>query len=182
MITRIRNWMSSIGTCLRKRPFWREVWFFVSLDKRTLLNNMHELDDKRTKTLESCFKVVKDNLGTIFNDLLPGATAHLSLLDESDVTKGAELRVHFNDVKKELSELSGGQRSLLALSFILALLLYKPSPFYILDEIDSALDLSHTENIGYMISKRFPQSQFLLISLKEGMFQNANVLYKVHFA
>jgi structural maintenance of chromosome 2 len=81
-----------------------------------------------------------------------------------------------------LSELSGGQRSLLALSFILALLLYKPSPFYILDEIDSALDLSHTENIGYMISQRFPQSQFILISLKEGMFQNANVLYKVHFA
>ena len=71
---------------------------------------------------------------------------------------------------------------MLALSFILALLLYKPSPFYILDEIDSALDLSHTENIGYMISQRFPQSQFILISLKEGMFQNANVLYKVHFA
>ena len=132
--------------------------------------------------MENCFKIVKENLGTIFNDLLPGATAHLNLIDENDVTKGAELRVHFNNVKKELSELSGGQRSLLALSFILALLLYKPSPFYILDEIDSALDLSHTENIGYMISKRFPQSQFLLISLKEGMFQNANVLYKVHFA
>jgi structural maintenance of chromosome 2 len=68
----------------------------------------------------------------------------LNLIDEKDVTKGAELQVQFNKVKKELSELSGGQRSLLALSFILALLLYKPSPFYILDEIDSALDLSHT--------------------------------------
>jgi len=65
--------------------------------------------------------------------LLPGATAHLTLVDDTDVCKGAELRVHFNNVKKELSELSGGQRSLLALSFILALLLYKPSPFYILD-------------------------------------------------
>lgn len=148
----------------------------------TLLNNMHDLDDKRTKTLASCYSIVKQNLGKIFNDLLPGATAHLNLIDETDVTKGAELQVQFNKVKKQLSELSGGQRSLLALSFILALLLYKPSPFYILDEIDSALDLSHTENIGYMISQRFPQSQFILISLKEGMFQNANVLYKVHFS
>lgn len=143
---------------------------------------MHELDGKRTATLEKCYDSVKINLSKIFSDLLPGATAHLSLIDERDVTKGAELSVHFNGVRKDLGELSGGQRSLLALSFILALLLYKPSPFYILDEIDSALDLSHTENIGYMISQRFPQSQFILISLKEGMFQNANVLYKVHFA
>ena len=80
----------------------------------------------------------------IFSDLLPGAKAILTLIDPRDVTKGAELSVLFNNVKKELGELSGGQRSLLALSFILALLLYKPSPFYILDEIDSALDLSHT--------------------------------------
>jgi structural maintenance of chromosome 2 len=50
-----------------------------------------------------------------------------------DVTEGVEIWIEFSGVKKELSELSGGQRSLLALSFILALLLYKPSPFYILD-------------------------------------------------
>ena len=148
----------------------------------TLLQNMQELDEKRTKTRENCYLVVRDNLSKIFNDLLPGATAHLNLVNEHDVTQGAELQVQFNRVKKELNELSGGQRSLLALSFILALLLYKPSPFYILDEIDSALDLSHTENIGHMISQRFPQSQFLIISLKEGMYQNANVLYKIHFA
>jgi len=52
---------------------------------------------------------------------------------------------------------------------------------YILDEIDSALDLSHTQNIGQMIRKYFPQSQFLIVSLKEGLFSNANVLYKVLF-
>ncbi len=56
------------------------IYSFI-LDKKTLLSNMHELDDKRTKTLEACFKVVKDNLSQIFNDLLPGATAHLNLID-----------------------------------------------------------------------------------------------------
>lgn len=66
----------------------------------------------------------------------------------------------------------------MALSFVLSLLLYKPAPFYILDEVDAALDLSHTENIGHMIAQRFPQSQFLIISHKDGMYQNANVLFK----
>ena len=56
--------------------------------------------------------------------------------------------------KKSLSELSGGQCSLLALSLILALLLFKPAPMYILDEVDAALDLSHTQNIGQVSQVR----------------------------
>lgn len=82
--------------------------------------------------------------------LLPGARAKLEPPNGSkSVLDGLEMRVAFGDVWKEsLSELSGGQRSLLALSLILALLLFKPAPMYILDEIDAALDLSHTQNIG----------------------------------
>ena len=62
-----------------------------------------------------------------------------------------------------LSELSGGQRSLLALSFILALLKYRPAPFYILDEIDAALDSSHTENIGNTLFINMNLSLFMFI-------------------
>lgn len=59
------------------------------------------------------------------------------------------LQVTLSGVKKaSLGELSGGQRSLLALALTLALLKYKPAPLYILDEIDAALDLSHTQRIG----------------------------------
>ena len=84
---------------------------------------------------------------------------------------GLKLRVAFSgEWKESLSELSGGQRSLLALSLILALLKYQPAPVYILDEIDSALDLSHTQNIGLMIRKYFKSSQFVIVSLKEGLF------------
>lgn len=72
---------------------------------------------------------------------------------------GLELKVKFNGVEKQnLGELSGGQRSLLALSFVLALMKFKPAPLYILDEIDAALDLSHTQNIGIMIKKHFSMS------------------------
>ena len=71
-------------------------------------------------------------------------------------------------------------RSLVALSLILSLLLFKPAPLYILDEVDAALDLSHTQNIGQMLKNHFKHSQFVVVSLKDGMFNNANVLFKTH--
>lgn len=69
----------------------------------------------------------------------------------------------------------------MALSLILSLLLFKPAPMYILDEIDAALDLSHTQNIGQMLKNHFSQSQFIVVSLKEDMFRNANVLFRTKF-
>lgn len=73
------------------------------------------------------------------------------------------------------------RRSLVALSLILALLQFKPAPMYILDEVDAALDLSHTENIGRLFRNRFKGSQFIVVSLKEGMFSNANVIFRTRF-
>jgi structural maintenance of chromosome 2 len=70
---------------------------------------------------------------------------------------------------------------LVALSLILALLQYRPAPMYILDEVDAALDLSHTQNIGQIIKTKFQGSQFIVVSLKEGMFSNANRLFRTRF-
>ena len=87
-------------------------------------------------------------MSDIFSVLLKGAQVKLLAVDDN-IENGLEIHVGFG--KKwvtGLTELSGGQRSLLALSFLLSLLRYKPAPFYILDEIDAALDTSHTENIG----------------------------------
>lgn len=49
---------------------------------------------------------------------------------------------------------------------------------YILDEVDAALDLSHTQNIGHIIRNHFTNAQFIIVSLKDGMFNNANVLFR----
>ena len=48
-------------------------------------------------------------------------------------------------------------------------------------QVDAALDLSHTQNIGRMIKSHFPYSQFIVVSLKEGMFNNANVIFRTKF-
>ena len=126
--------------------------------------------------------MTSDSLNKIYKTLLPGTMAKLEQIDNYDLMKGVHLRVAFNGIwKKSLAELSGGQSSLLALSLILALLRYKPAPIYIFDEIDAALDLSHTANLGLMLKQEFPESQFVVISLKDGMFSNANVLYRVSY-
>lgn len=104
-----------------------------------------ELDDLKNKDIEKTWQMVNKYCNEIYGSLLPGASARLSPPEGGSSQDGLELRVAFSGKWKEsLSELSGGQRSLLALSLILALLRYHPAPLYILDEIDSALDLSHT--------------------------------------
>lgn len=151
-------------------------------DKTKIESVIEELDVKKAQALKKTWLQVNRDFGSIFSMLLPGTQAKLDPLEGCDVMDGLEVKVAFNNTWKEsLTELSGGQRSLLALSLILALLLFKPAPMYILDEVDAALDLSHTQNIGMMIRSHFSASQFIVVSLKEGMFNNANVIFRTRF-
>ncbi|PON56294.1 Structural maintenance of chromosomes Smc [Parasponia andersonii] len=154
----------------------------IENDKSKIKKVIEELDEKKKETLNVTWVKVNNDFGSIFSTLLPGTMAKLEPSEGCTFLDGLEVRVAFGGVwKQSLSELSGGQRSLLALSLILALLLFKPAPLYILDEVDAALDLSHTQNIGRMIKAHFPHSQFIVVSLKEGMFNNANVLFRTKF-
>jgi len=154
----------------------------VENDKTKIEDVISELDEKKREALRATWAKVTKDFGSIFSTLLPGTTAKLEAPEGMEVYEGLEVKVAFGGVwKQSLTELSGGQRSLLALSLILALLLFKPAPLYILDEVDAALDLSHTQNIGRMIKQHFPHSQFVVVSLKEGMFNNANVIFRTKF-
>ena len=143
----------------------REV---ILKDKAKIEAVIDELDIKKTQALQTTWTKVNRDFGSIFSMLLPGTTAKLEPPEGQTATEGLEVKVAFNGVWKDsLTELSGGQRSLLALSLILGLLLFKPAPMYILDEVDAALDLSHTQNIGLMLRTHFSTSQFIVVSLKE---------------
>ncbi|CAL4994717.1 unnamed protein product [Urochloa decumbens] len=132
----------------------------IENDKAKIKKVIEELDEKKKETLKVTWLKVNKDFGSIFSTLLPGTMAKLDPPEGGTFLDGLEVRVAFGTVwKQSLSELSGGQRSLLALSLILALLLFKPAPLYILDEVDAALDLSHTQNIGRMIKAHFPHSQ-----------------------
>ena len=160
---------------LRKREI-------IEKDRSQIEKVMEELDVKKRETLASTYAKVNRDFGSIFSTLLPGASARLEPPNGGSVLDGLEVRVSFGGKEKEsLSELSGGQRSLLALSLVLSLLVFKPAPMYILDEVDAALDVSHTQNIGRMLREHFGGSQFIVVSLKEGMFNNANVIFRTKF-
>ena len=151
-------------------------------DRSKIESVIRELDEKKKEALRVTWTKVNADFGSIFSTLLPSTSAKLEPPEGESFLAGLEVKVAFGGVWKEsLTELSGGQRSLLALSLILALLLFKPAPIYILDEVDAALDLSHTQNIGRMIRAHFPYSQFIVVSLKEGMFNNANCIFRTKF-
>ncbi|KAH9282260.1 Structural maintenance of chromosomes protein 2 [Echinococcus granulosus] len=154
----------------------------VLADKRKIQAVIDDLDARKEQVLRAAYDKVNAEFSNIFSSLLPGTRAQLVPPEGQTILEGLQFRVAFGDTWKEsLSELSGGQRSLVALALILALLLFKPAPIYILDEVDAALDLSHTQNIGQLIKNHFNNAQFIVVSLKDGMFNNANVLFKTKF-
>lgn len=154
----------------------------IHKDKTKIEETIVTLEKYKIEALDKTWRKVTVDFGNIFGELLPGNTAKLVALEGKEVTHGLEVRVCLGKVwKQSLTELSGGQRSLIALSLIMSLLQYKPAPMYILDEVDAALDLSHTQNIGRLIKTRFKGSQFIVVSLKEGMFTNANRIFRTKF-
>ncbi|KAF8005146.1 hypothetical protein HF325_000603 [Metschnikowia pulcherrima] len=176
------NIMSMIDNVEKKEAALMHMIRTIVKDKSKIENTIDKLNGYKRETLDATYRKVSEDFGNIFADLLPGSFAKLVPVNPLDVTNGLEVKVKLGPVWKEsLVELSGGQRSLIALSLIMALLQFKPAPMYILDEVDAALDLSHTQNIGHLIKTRFKGSQFIVVSLKEGMFTNANRVFRTRF-
>ncbi|KAK6383595.1 Structural maintenance of chromosomes protein 2 [Exophiala oligosperma] len=178
--------MPMIDSVEKKETSLKNMLRTVIRDKKKIEETIVTLDEYKKEALVKTWRKVTEDFGNIFSDLLPGNnTAKLVPLDDdiNRIQQGLEVKVCLGKVwKQSLTELSGGQRSLVALSLILALLQFKPAPMYILDEVDAALDLSHTQNIGRIIKTRFTGSQFIVVSLKDGMFQNANRVFRTRFS
>ncbi|KAI8451653.1 hypothetical protein BY996DRAFT_7280118 [Phakopsora pachyrhizi] len=154
----------------------------VIKDKGKIEETIARLDEYKLEALTKAWQTVNGEFGQIFDTLLPGNWCELQPAEGMTLSQGLEVRVRLGSTwKSSLTELSGGQRSLIALSLIMSLLKTHPSPIYVLDEVDAALDLQHTQNLGLLFKHRFTGSQFIVVSLKEGLFTNANVLFRTRF-
>ncbi|GAM90243.1 hypothetical protein ANO11243_082850 [Dothideomycetidae sp. 11243] len=174
--------MNMIDSVEKKEASLKQMMRTVVKDKAKIEETIGSLDEYKKQALQRTWEKVNKDFGSIFDELLPGNTARLDPPEGGSISDGLEVKVRLGKVwKQSLTELSGGQRSLIALSLIMALLQYSPAPMYILDEVDAALDLSHTQNIGRLIKTRFKGSQFIVVSLKDGMFQNANRIFRTRF-
>ncbi|KMQ46620.1 hypothetical protein HL42_2791 [Trichophyton rubrum] len=175
--------MNMIDSVEKKEASLKNMMKTVIRDKRKIEETIISLDEYKKEALHKTWSKVTADFGQIFSELLPGSFAKLDPPEGKEISDGLEVKVSLGKVwKQSLTELSGGQRSLIALSLIMALLQFKPAPMYILDEVDAALDLSHTQNIGRLIKTRFKGSQFIVVSLKDGMFQNANRIFRTRFS
>ncbi|EAT79950.1 chromosome structural maintenance protein [Parastagonospora nodorum] len=174
--------MAMIDSVEKKEANLKKNMSTVIKDKSKIEETIVKLDEYKKEALHKTWTIVNRDFGSIFNELLPGSFAKLDPPEGKTISDGLEVKVMLGKVwKQSLTELSGGQRSLIALSLIMALLQFKPAPMYILDEVDAALDLSHTQNIGRLFKTRFKGSQFIVVSLKDGMFQNANRIFRTRF-
>jgi len=153
----------------------------VKSDKNLLRKIIRELEGKKKRIIQTIFEKINNNFNDMSTMLLPGTNAKLIPGEKNNIDEGLKIHVAIGgEWRENLNELSGGQKTLLALSLILSLLRCKPAPVYILDEIDSALDLSQTQNIGIMLKRHFKESQFIIVSLKQGLFSNANVIFRTY--
>ena len=128
------------------------------------------------------FEEIKDNFSEVFCDLFNGGTATLELDNENDdiLKSGIEIKVKPpGKVLQSLSLLSGGEKSLVAVALLFAILKSKPSPFCILDEIDAALDDSNISRYTSYLKKINKETQFILITHRKTSMEIANVLYGV---
>ena len=92
---------------------------------------------------------------------------------------GLQIKIRRNNKEHSLNSLSGGEITLVSLMFIFSLQLFKPSPFYILDEIDAALDKENSKNMVKLISSMANSSQFILISHNDMVMSGADVVLGV---
>jgi len=127
------------------------------------------------------FKAVDEKLREIFPLLFEGGEAWLSLTDESQILdSGVEIHVHPSGKRLTvMSLLSGGEKALVALAFIFALYLIKPSPFCLLDEIDAPLDEANIDRFNKLLTKLGQSSQIIMVTHNKRTMQIAQTLYGV---
>ncbi len=146
------------------------------LEERTeLLLRIENFTTLRLKAFSEAFNAVNDNFQKIFAELSDG-DGHLQLENAEDPFQGGLNMIAHPKGKpvQRLASMSGGERSLTALSFIFSLQSYRPSPFYAFDEVDMNLDGANVERLSKMIRQQAMKTQFMVISLRRPMIEAAD--------
>lgn len=139
--------------------------------KKVRLNNFMEGFSKITGKLKEMYQMI-----TL------GGDAELELVDSLDpFTEGIVFSVRPPKKSwKNISNLSGGEKTLSSLALVFALHYYKPTPLYVMDEIDAALDFKNVSIVACYIKERTKNAQFIIISLRSNMFELADRLVGIY--
>ncbi len=149
--------------------------------RRDLLDIVREVDERVEQVFTEAWYDVRDAFEHVFARLFPGGEGRLVLTDPSDMlTTGIEVEARPPGKKvKRLSLLSGGERSLVAVAFLVSLFKARPSPFYILDEVEAALDDTNLGRLLDIYRELRDSSQLLVITHQKRTMEIGDALYGV---
>jgi chromosome segregation protein len=144
-------------------------------ERTELLLRIENFTTLRQQSFKESFDAVNTNFQAIFAELSDG-DGYLELEDKEDPFRGGLNLVAHPKGKpvQRLASMSGGEKSLTALSFIFALQRYRPSPFYAFDEVDSFLDGVNVERLSKVIRQQAPNAQFIVVSHRRPMIEAAD--------
>lgn len=159
----------------------KEKMDLLEEENNTIIQTMEEIEKKKVSTFIETFKEVQANFERIFSILSPGGIANLIIEDrENPLEGGIDIKARPKGKKMlTLKSMSGGEKTLTALSFIFALQEYDPAPFYILDEVDAALDKENASRFGRLCRQYSEKAQFLTISHNDNVISEADYLYGI---
>jgi chromosome segregation protein len=153
----------------------------VKQGRRELNKVIRAIDDEIVRVFSAAFTDVAENFEHLFSTLFPGGTGRLRLTEPDDLLNtGVELeaRPSGKNVRK-LSLLSGGERSLTALAFLFAIFRSRPSPFYVMDEVEAALDDVNLHRFLELVAEFRREAQLVIVSHQKRTMEAADVLYGV---
>jgi structural maintenance of chromosome 1 len=147
-----------------------------------------KVQQRRMELFNKAFNHIKDQIAPVYKDLTKssswplGGQAYLDV-EEEDEPYLSGVKYHATPPGKrfrDMEHLSGGEKTMAALALLFAIHTYAPSPFFVLDEVDAALDVANTMRLAnYVREKAGPGMQFVVISLKAGLFQESETLVGV---
>ena len=149
--------------------------------RRDLLTVVKEVDDRVQEVFASAYADTAREFEGLFSRLFPGGAGRLILTEPDDMlTTGIEIEARPPGKKvKRLSLLSGGERSLTAIAYLFAIFKARPSPFYVLDEVEAALDDSNLQRLLGVFGELQESSQLIVITHQRRTMEAADALYGV---
>jgi chromosome segregation protein len=153
----------------------------VKAARRDLLEVVRQVDERIATLFDQAFRDVAAEFTRLFTELFPGGEGRVVLTDPAEpLASGVELEARPGRKRvKRISLLSGGERALTALAFLCAIFRARPSPFYLLDEVEAALDDVNLHRFLQLIQGFADRSQVLLITHQKRTMEIADVLYGV---
>jgi chromosome segregation protein len=153
----------------------------VRQSRRELSKVIRAIDEEIVRVFAAAFADVAANFEHLFQTLFPGGMGRLTLTDPTnllDTGVEVEARPSGKNVKK-LSLLSGGERSLTALAYLFAVFRSRPSPFYVMDEVEAALDDVNLHRFLGLVEEFRQDAQLLIVSHQKRTMEAADCLYGV---